>query len=50
MNLEAILHWAEMVLWQLSTPRSKGRQGIEAKRINRKLGSGFELHGRLRSQ
>jgi len=38
MNLEAILHWAEMVLWQLSTPRSKGRQGIAAKRINRKLG------------
>lgn len=38
MNLEAILHWAEMVLWQLSRPRSKGRRGIEAKRVNKKLG------------
>ena len=38
MNLEAILHWSEMMLWQLSNPRSKGRQGIEAKRMNKKLG------------
>ena len=38
MNLEAIIHWAEMTLWQLSTPRSKGRRGIDAKRIHKKLG------------
>ena len=38
MNLEAILHWAEMALWQLSTPRSKGRRDVTAKRVNEKLG------------
>ena len=38
MNLEAILHWAEMVLWQLSNHKSKGRQGIEPKLFNKKLG------------
>lgn len=38
MNLESIFHWAEMVCWQLSTPRSKGRRNVEAKRMNQKLG------------
>lgn len=38
MNLEAQLNWAEMVLWQLSHPKSGGRQDITSKRMNAKLG------------
>lgn len=38
MNLEPTLRWGEMVAWQLSHPKSKGRQGIVAKRMNDKLG------------
>lgn len=38
MNLGNTLHWAEVVLWQLSNPNSDGRQGITAARMNAKLG------------
>jgi hypothetical protein len=38
MNLAATLRWAEMVLWQLSHPNSRGRRDITAKRMNAKLG------------
>ena len=38
MNLEATLRWAQMVLWQLSHPDSKARQGITVERLNEKLG------------
>ena len=38
MNLTATLKWARLVLWQLANPRSKGRRGITAKRMNEKLG------------
>lgn len=38
MNLAATLKWAEMALWQLANPRSKGRRGITAQRMNDKLG------------
>ena len=38
MNLAATLKWAQMVQWQLAHPRSKGRRGITAKRMNEKLG------------
>lgn len=38
MNLTATLKWAQMVLWHLANPGSKGRRGITAKRMNEKLG------------
>ncbi|MFV0490017.1 MAG: hypothetical protein ACK5NL_22905, partial [Vibrio fluvialis] len=38
MNLESIVNWAEMILWQLSNHRSAGRSGITADRMNEKLG------------
>ena len=38
MNLTATLRWAQMVLWQLANPRSKGRRGITAARMTEKLG------------
>ena len=38
MNLEPTLRWGEMVSWQLAHPKSQGRQGIVAKRMNDKLG------------
>ncbi len=37
-NLESHLNWAEMILWQLSHPKSGGRQDITSKRMNAKLG------------
>ena len=38
MNLRPMLQWSVMVLWHLSHPRSKSRQGIPAARMNAKLG------------
>ena len=38
MNLDPILSWAEMVSFHLSSPDSKARSGITAKRMNQKLG------------
>ena len=38
MNLEPTLRWGEMVSWQLAHPKSQGRQGIVANRMNNKLG------------
>lgn len=38
MNMAATLRWAEMVLWQLSNPRSDGRREISINRMNEKLG------------
>ena len=38
MNLAATLRWGEMVLWHLDHADSKARQGIDAERMNAKLG------------
>lgn len=38
MNLGATLRWGEMVLWQLDHPDSQARAGIEASRMEEKLG------------
>lgn len=38
MNLEATLRWGEMVLWQLDHPDSEARAGMEAPRMEEKLG------------
>lgn len=38
MNLAETLRWGEMVLWQLDHANSKARQGIDAERMNAKLG------------
>jgi hypothetical protein len=38
MNLAPTLIWAQMVLWQLAHPHSKGRRGITTERMNQKLG------------
>jgi hypothetical protein len=38
MNLEPILHWAQMVLWHLDHPESDSRQGITDSRFEEKLG------------
>jgi len=38
MNLAAILTWAGMVLWHLSHPESRARHGINAARMQEKLG------------
>lgn len=38
MNLEPVLQWASMALWQLDQPQSLSRQGTTADRIEAKLG------------
>ena len=38
MNLGPTLRWGKMISWQLSHPRSKGRKGVKAQRMNAKLG------------
>lgn len=37
MNLEPVLQWASMALWQLEHPQSLGRQGISDERLDAKL-------------
>jgi len=37
MYLGPTLHWGQMISWQLLYPRSKGRQGVKAQRMNVKL-------------
>ena len=38
MNLQPVLDWASMALWQLDHPQAQGRSGISEERMQQKLG------------
>ena len=38
MNMQPLLKWAEMTLWQLRNPDSDGRKGVSEERLKTKLG------------
>jgi hypothetical protein len=38
MNMQPLLNWAAMALWQLENPKSDGRKGITEDRLKTKLG------------
>jgi hypothetical protein len=38
MNVQPLLNWAAMALWQLENPKSDGRKGVTEERLKTKLG------------
>ncbi len=38
MNMQPLLNWADMALWQLENPNSDGRKGVSDERLKIKLG------------